>query len=78
MERVLVDGHAQEGLTNPLVHIAPPNWYTYCGLTPDPDTGVVAYDTCSLPAEGNFEGWCPECVRLLHEGGCVRPVERDS
>ena len=39
-------------------HIAPPNWFTFCGLPPSPT--VLAYDTVSL----DYGDWCPECARL--------------
>lgn len=42
---------------HPLTHLAPPNWDTLCGLTPN--QSPRAYDTVSLD---DSPGWCPACL----------------
>lgn len=51
-------------------HIAPPNWYTYCGKHPDEvlAMGETAYDTCSLDEHlDDPTKWCKDCVAELRK-----------
>jgi len=51
-------------------HIAPPNWYTYCGKSPDEvlAAGETAYDLCSLDEHlDDPTKWCKDCVTELHK-----------
>jgi hypothetical protein len=53
-------------------HIAPPNWFTYCGLAPA--EGVLAYDLCSLDEHlDDPERWCAACVEELRRETVEEP-----